>query len=147
MSPLIRSRRNFGILFNSIGLRFFALSVALTVIACERFIRAARAESSQQSPAAAAPSERGRSLYARHCASCHGPTGRGDGEAGRDLDPQPSNLHDPEIAAAPDTKLFRQITRGRRPMPSFGRLLNDDDRWALVAFVKSLDADGRRTAR
>ncbi|HEY2589067.1 MAG TPA: cytochrome c [Tepidisphaeraceae bacterium] len=90
----------------------------------------------------AAASDRGRVLYAKHCAECHGPNGQGDGSAGRDLDPLPSNLHDPAIAKEPDAKLFRQITRGRKPMPSFGRLLNDDDRWTLVAFVKSLAASG-----
>jgi high-affinity iron transporter len=106
---------------------------------------AARGESAQ--PAPQSP-ERGRGLYARHCASCHGPTGQGDGEAGRDLDPQPSNLRDPEIAARPAAKLFRQITRGRRPMPSFGRLLSDEDRWTLAAFVKTLGpSDGGRNAR
>lgn len=92
--------------------------------------------------------ERGRALYAKHCAECHGPNGQGDGTAGRDLDPLPSNLHDPRIAKEPDVKLFRQITRGRKPMPSFGRLLNDEDRWTLVAFVKTLAAsDGGRASR
>jgi mono/diheme cytochrome c family protein len=82
--------------------------------------------------------ERGRILFAKHCASCHGPTGAGDGTAAHDLDPQPTNLRDPDIADKPNTKLFRQITRGRAPMPSFGRLLNDDDCWTLVTFVKTL---------
>lgn len=94
---------------------------------------------------AAGPSERGRGLYAKHCASCHGPTGRGDGQAGRDLDPQPSDLSDPDVANSPPARLFRQITRGRRPMPSFKRLMSEDDRWAVVAFVKTLsESDGGR---
>ena len=97
---------------------------------------------------ATATVERGRALFAKHCASCHGPDGRGDGSAGRDLDPLPTNLHDPEISRRPDAQLFRQITRGRRPMPSFGRLLSENDRWTLVAFVKSVAAsDGERPAR
>lgn len=110
--------------------------------------RAARAAASQAPPQpASARHERGRALFAKHCASCHGPDGQGDGSAGRDLDPPPGNLRDPEIAQRSDAKLFRQITRGRRPMPSFGRLLNEDDRWTLVAFVKSLaTSDGERPA-
>lgn len=111
--------------------------------------RAARAEAAQAPPQTAlARRERGRTLFAKHCASCHGPDGQGDGSAGRDLDPPPDNLRDPQIAQRSDAKLFRQITRGRRPMPSFGRLLSDDDRWTLVAFVKSLATpDGERPAR
>lgn len=34
----------------------------------------------------------GATVYAGNCASCHGSTGRGDGEAGRDLSPPPGNL-------------------------------------------------------
>ena len=33
-------------------------------------------------------------------------------------------------------------------MPSFGRLLSEDDRWAVVAFVKSMsESDARRVGR
>lgn len=130
------------------ALRGSVLVVAFAFGRCVLPGRPARGESSQPlaTPAAAQP-ERGRGLYARHCASCHGPTGRGDGEAGRDLDPLPINLRDPDVADTPPAKLFRQITRGRRPMPSFGRLMSEDERWAVVAFVKSLnESDGGRKA-
>src|SRR5512132_2669245 len=36
--------------------------------------------------------ERGAAVYAENCASCHGATGAGDGEAGRTLSPPPGNL-------------------------------------------------------
>lgn len=39
---------------------------------------------------------RGRRLYADHCASCHGATGRADGPGARALSPRPSNLADHE---------------------------------------------------
>jgi mono/diheme cytochrome c family protein len=97
-------------------------------------------EESSPTPPPSTPEriQRGRVLFSRHCVSCHGPTGAGDGSAAHDLDPKPSDLRDPAIANKSDVKLFRQITRGRAPMPSFGRLLNDDDRWTLAAFVKTL---------
>jgi mono/diheme cytochrome c family protein len=34
----------------------------------------------------------GKILYERHCASCHGPEGRGDGPAAEALAPRPSDL-------------------------------------------------------
>ena len=37
---------------------------------------------------------RGAELYRRECASCHGELGRGDGPAGKGLDPAPANLAD-----------------------------------------------------
>ncbi len=89
-------------------------------------------------PASPERLQQGRVLYSKHCASCHGPTGAGDGSAGHDLDPPPADLRDPDVAGKPDVKLFRQITRGRAPMPSFGRLLNDEDRWTLTVYVKTL---------
>jgi len=82
--------------------------------------------------------QRGRVLFSKHCSSCHGPSGAGDGSAAHDLDPKPSDLRDPDIAKKSDVKLYRQISRGRAPMPSFARLLNDDDRWTLAVFVKTL---------
>lgn len=85
----------------------------------------------------AAPLARGRALYAKHCLACHGPSGQGDGSAGRDLDPQPSDLSQPEVTEKTDAQLFRQITRGRRPMPSFQKL-PDDDRWQIVHYVRAL---------
>src|SRR5208337_4745298 len=36
--------------------------------------------------------ERGAKVYAQNCGSCHGTTGAGDGEAGRNLSPPPDNL-------------------------------------------------------
>jgi high-affinity iron transporter len=80
---------------------------------------------------------RGRALYAKHCLACHGPSGHGDGSAGRDLDPQPSDLSQPDVLDKTDAQLFRQITRGRRPMPSFQKLA-DDDRWQIVHYVRAL---------
>src|SRR5512132_1116278 len=35
---------------------------------------------------------RGRAIYGDQCASCHGPSGLGDGEDGRELSPRPANL-------------------------------------------------------
>lgn len=94
-------------------------------------------------PADAASRARGRALYAQHCASCHGPSGRGDGTAGHDLDPQPSDLS--ETVGKTDAQLFRKITRGRRPMPSFKKFLADEDRWHVINFLRELtrhDAEG-----
>lgn len=80
---------------------------------------------------------RGRSIYMHHCAECHGRAGRGDGSAGRDLDPHPTDLTRPDLANLSDLQLFRKISRGRKPMPSFDRLLKEEDRWHVVNFVRT----------
>ena len=81
---------------------------------------------------------RGKSLYVHHCAECHGRSGHGDGSAGRDLEPHPSDLTRAELADLSDLQLFRKISRARKPMPSFDRLLKDEDRWHVVNFIRTL---------
>lgn len=80
----------------------------------------------------------GAALYNKHCASCHGAKGKGDGKAACDLDPRPSDLTDGTIAGMSDAKLFRKITNGRKPMPSFSKLMSDQERWHVVNFVRTL---------
>jgi mono/diheme cytochrome c family protein len=42
----------------------------------------------------AADPNRGKLVYETHCASCHGPGGKGDGEAGKGLNPTPGDFTD-----------------------------------------------------
>ena len=91
-------------------------------------------------PATADSIARGRAVYGKHCASCHGPAGRGDGKAAIDLDPAPTDLSDPKVAHKADGELFRQITRGKRPMPGFRRTLEEEDRWHVVNFIRTFSS-------
>ncbi len=93
--------------------------------------------------------ERGLGLYQQNCSSCHGIYGRGNGAA----TPQwyvgnyPRNFtygsyksRTTVYGTSPtDGDLFRTLTRGLygSTMPSF-RHLSEQDRWALVQFIKSL---------
>lgn len=124
-----------------------AVAGAVGLLACAAIGRAedpaAPARDRNPVPADHRSIAKGRAVYARHCSSCHGPSGRGDGSAGRDLDPPPTNLAGSEVSRQSDAELFRKITRGRRPMPSFRRLLNDEDRWHVVNFIRTF---GDRTA-
>lgn len=104
-------------------------------------------------PIAAAPKldeslrQRGAGLYATHCSTCHGARGDGKGETAAALAIPPADLtsgvyalRTTEHEALPtDTDLFRTITRGIHgtAMPPWFSL-PERDRWALVAYVKSL---------
>jgi putative copper export protein/mono/diheme cytochrome c family protein/peroxiredoxin len=81
----------------------------------------------------------GAALYARDCATCHGPAGAGDGPAARALSPPPPDLraHHATLHTAGD--LYWWITHGRRAMPPFGHL-EPDQRWSLVNYVRALAA-------
>lgn len=102
--------------------------------------------------ASAAPGdvERGKPLYARRCAQCHGDLGGGDGVAAAFVYPRPRVLSDgsfklrstPSGELPTDDDLFRVLTRGMpgTAMPSFAAL-PEQELWDLVAVVKSQCAD------
>ncbi len=81
----------------------------------------------------------GAAIYARECATCHGPSGAGNGPAARAFWPPPPDLraHHATLHTAGD--LFWWITHGLRAMPAFGHL-DAAERWSLVNFVRALGA-------
>lgn len=90
---------------------------------------------------------RGAVLYGKRCASCHGPTGRGDGRAANGLRIPPRDFTSAvyKIRSTPtgslplDLDLFETVSRGLHgtAMRPWG-LLSEYDRWALVVHLKSL---------
>ncbi|HTH63497.1 MAG TPA: cytochrome c/FTR1 family iron permease [Gemmatimonadales bacterium] len=88
---------------------------------------------------------RGAAVFQSACASCHGPTGRGDGPAARGLMPPPANLTDRTVMGAKSrVDLYRQLLLGvaGTSMPAFERSLPDSDRWAVAAYVVTLQYGG-----
>ena len=84
---------------------------------------------------------RGRDLFKRECAACHGELGRGDGPAGRALTPPPPSLADPaRLASATAISYYQRITMGVNgtAMPAFEARLPLEDRWALAAYASTL---------
>jgi mono/diheme cytochrome c family protein len=96
---------------------------------------------------------RGAKLFALKCASCHGKKGKGDGQAKDFLGTLPADLtagvfklrSTPKGSLPTDGDLFRTISHGMGVggMPSFAKL-SEDDRWALVAHVKTLSPRFRK---
>lgn len=79
-------------------------------------------------------------LYAQQCASCHGPTGQGDGPAAASLNPPPIAFTDAGRAAQRSPlALYEVISQGvpGTAMASFSTL-SEADRWALAFYVGSL---------
>lgn len=94
---------------------------------------------------------RGAQLYRRHCAQCHGPTGRGDGVLAAGLDPPPADFTDPALAASSPVEFFRKINVGvaATAMPGFAEQFDLGDRWSLALYASLLrhgSADRRRGA-
>ncbi|HYM25137.1 MAG TPA: c-type cytochrome, partial [Vicinamibacterales bacterium] len=104
----------------------------------------------------AATVAKGKQVYDANCVQCHGPEGRGDGYGAPFLVPPPRDFTAGQFKfrttssgqLPTDDDLFRTISRGASGtgMPPWKYLLPDEDRWALVDYVKTFDtrfADGR----
>ena len=79
----------------------------------------------------------GKAVFEKQCLSCHGPNGKGDGPAAKDLNPKPHNLGAPNVVAQTDGALFWKITEGKKPMPTFEKLLSEDERWHVINYVRT----------
>ncbi|MBI4464272.1 MAG: c-type cytochrome [Acidobacteria bacterium] len=93
---------------------------------------------------------RARELYAKNCANCHGPTGRGDGpekqEDSEGLPVRPRDLSAGIYKGSPEPQeVYKRITAGLpgSPMPSHPHLYGEDA-WHLVHFVRSMSSDEQR---
>jgi mono/diheme cytochrome c family protein len=81
----------------------------------------------------------GKELWMKHCKSCHGSTGLGDGPKGSALKTLPGDFTVAAFQSATDGELYYRLTKGRDEMPAFDKKIPEaDDRWALVAFMRTL---------
>jgi len=79
----------------------------------------------------------GKTLYAKHCKSCHGTTGKGDGPKAANLDVSCKDFTKPEIQAQTDGELFWKTSEGRDPMPTFKKKTTDEERWQIISYVRT----------
>lgn len=81
----------------------------------------------------------GQDIYAANCAVCHGENGRGDGPTAASLAMSPADLHESHVQDLTDGALFYVITNGRSgtPMPAWEEVLDDDERWNVVNFLRT----------
>ena len=82
---------------------------------------------------------RGRQLFQKDCAVCHGSQGRGDGPAAAFMPRRPDDLG--KIAGPPifpDGVVVYRIANGKRLMPAFKAALSEDELWDLLNFIRSL---------
>ena len=83
--------------------------------------------------------EIGEELYDKHCKSCHGKEGLGDGPKSAELDTPCGDFTTPEFQAQTDGELFYKTTVGRDDMPSFEKKIADEEeRWMVIVYLRSL---------
>jgi cytochrome c oxidase cbb3-type subunit 3 len=92
-------------------------------------------------PSAVSAQERGKALYERHCAVCHGGDGRADTPVGRLLSPRPRNFADPvEMARLTVDRIYRAIKEGRpgTAMAPWKQVLTETEIGDVIDYVHDL---------
>ena len=81
---------------------------------------------------------RGQERFNIFCSPCHGRTGEGRGMVVRRGYKQPPSYHIDRLRQAPAGYFFDIITNGFGVMPSYAAQIPAEDRWAIVAYVRTL---------
>ncbi|MFZ4522607.1 MAG: c-type cytochrome [Bacteroidales bacterium] len=83
----------------------------------------------------------GKDLFNKHCKSCHGPKGLGDGPKAATLDVSCSDFSTKKFQAMTDGEIFFQVSEGKGKMPNFRKTITDDNaRWAIVNYMRTMAA-------
>ena len=85
---------------------------------------------------------RGRDLFLRNCASCHGENADGNGPAAKSLTPKPANLKKMS-GMHPDGDLAWTIKNGKGTMPAWKNILNESQIWDAVNYIQSLSGPNK----
>lgn len=80
----------------------------------------------------------GQERYEIFCSPCHDRLGTGQGMIVRRGFTPARSFHDPRLRDAPAGHFFEVITQGFGQMPSYANQLSEQDRWAVIAYIRAL---------
>jgi len=121
-----------------IGVISFALYSFTTVVQVEWKVPA-KYETMKNPIPAKTDAAIGKALYSKHCKSCHGAEGYGDGTKAADMKGDLGDFSSAEFQKQSDGALFYKTTVGRDDMPEFTKKLSsDEDRWLVVNYMRTL---------
>jgi len=81
--------------------------------------------------------QKGKEIYEKKCALCHGIKGDGKGTASAGLNPKPTNFKEHHGMQVTDGEHFWRISKGRGPMPSFEKDLTVEERWHVINYINT----------
>ncbi len=82
----------------------------------------------------------GQNKFNVYCAPCHSQIGDGKGIVGVRAGAafQPANLTEPRVKQMNDGELYSVASEGRRTMMGYRNQTSDQDRWAIIAYLRAL---------
>jgi len=96
-------------------------------------------------PVSLALLQRGQQRFDIYCAPCHGRAGDGNGMIVQRGFPHPPSYYSAVLRQAPNQHFYDVITHGYGAMYAYAERVSPADRWAVVAYIRALQAsaDGK----
>jgi mono/diheme cytochrome c family protein len=81
----------------------------------------------------------GKTLWAKHCKSCHGAMGLGDGPKAASLKSDVGNFSTKAFQAQSDGDMYYKSFVGRDEMPNYEKkIIEEEERWAIINFMRTM---------
>jgi hypothetical protein len=80
--------------------------------------------------------KQGEQIYLKNCQSCHGLPGKDNWAK---LTPPPGDLSKDKAQKQTDGEFFFRITTGKVPMPEFRNIIPEDERWWVIAYLRTFN--------
>jgi mono/diheme cytochrome c family protein len=84
--------------------------------------------------------ERGQQRFDIYCSPCHGKVGDGHGMVVERGFPAPPSYYIARLRDAPNQHFYDVITHGYGAMYSYADRVGPEDRWAIIAYIRALQA-------
>lgn len=82
----------------------------------------------------------GKTLFSKHCASCHGENGKARTQIAANMKVRPTDLTGAAMKGLTDGEIYWVVTNGitKSGMPAFKTKAKDQERWQMTLYVKHL---------
>jgi mono/diheme cytochrome c family protein len=80
--------------------------------------------------------KKGEAIFLKNCTSCHGNPGKANWAK---ITPPPGDPAADKFQNQKDGELFFKITTGKIPMPEFRNILGENERWNVIAYIRSFN--------
>jgi len=80
----------------------------------------------------------GENIFQKNCKSCHGDPGK---QNWAKIVPPPGDPASDEFQKQTDGEMFFRVTSGKTPMPQFGNILSEDERWQVISYIRSFNTN------
>jgi mono/diheme cytochrome c family protein len=88
---------------------------------------------------------RGQERFEIYCSECHGLAGDGNGIVVQRGFSRPPSYYDPRLRQAPLGHFYDVMTNGYGAMASYASQVEPNDRWAIAAYIRMLQASRNGT--